>query len=66
MAHSNWVEIQLMLFADDPMFDFSPEVRRLLREVFPHVGANTILQVGPKVVYPLVTGTFGAADFSNR
>ena len=48
-AHSNWVELALI------------EMGR--RDVFPHVGSNTMLQLGGKWIYPLVTGTFGGMDF---
>ena len=33
------------------------------QDVFPHVGRNTRINVGGKLVWPLVTGTFGGTDF---
>lgn len=33
------------------------------REVFPHVGAQALVNVRGKAIYPLTTGTFGAVDF---
>ena len=32
-------------------------------DVFPHVGSNTQIQVQGKLIWPLVTGTFGGTDF---
>lgn len=48
-AHTNYVELALIELGH--------------REVFPHVGANTQINVHGKTVYPLTTGTFGAVDF---
>lgn len=48
-AHSNWIELALLEMGH--------------RNVFPHVGSNTMLQLGGKWTYPLVTGTFGGMDF---
>lgn len=48
-AHSNWVELALIEMGH--------------RQVFPHVGENTKIQLGGKHIYPLVTGTFGGMDF---
>src|SRR5436309_13828925 len=48
-AHSNWVELALIELG--------------YRDVFPHVGRNTQIQVQGKRVWPLVTGTFGGTDF---
>jgi hypothetical protein len=50
-AHSNYVELALIELGE--------------RNVFPHVGRNTALNVqgANRPVYPLVTGTFGGVDF---
>jgi len=50
-AHSNYVELALMELGE--------------REVFPHVGRRTAVQLrGVRhPVYPIVTGTFGGVDF---
>ena len=48
-AHTNYVELALIEMG--------------FRDVFPHVGAHTQLNVGGKMLYPLTTGTFGAVDF---
>jgi hypothetical protein len=50
-AHSNYTELSLIEMGE--------------REVFPHVGRDTKLQVDgvDEEVYPIVTGTFGGVDF---
>lgn len=48
-AHTNYVELALIELG--------------LRNVFPHVGTNTMINLHGKHVYPLVTGTFGMVDF---
>ncbi|KAL2265194.1 hypothetical protein VTJ83DRAFT_6294 [Remersonia thermophila] len=48
-AHSNYCELALLELG--------------YRNVFPLVGSATQLRVNGKMVYPLVTGTFGAVDF---
>ncbi|RMZ76643.1 hypothetical protein DV738_g4860, partial [Chaetothyriales sp. CBS 135597] len=50
-AHSNYVELALIELGE--------------RDVFPHVGRNTRIQLrgARNEVYPLVTGTFGGVDF---
>ncbi|KAK6902780.1 heterokaryon incompatibility protein HET-C [Kwoniella mangroviensis CBS 8886] len=49
-AHSNWCELALISMG--------------YNNVFPHVGRNTQIQApNGKRVFPLVTGTFGGADF---
>ena len=48
-AHTNYVELALIELG--------------FRDVFPHVGAHTQLNVHGKTIYPLTTGTFGAVDF---
>ena len=48
-AHTNYVELALIELG--------------FRDVFPHVGANTRMNIHGKTVYPLTTGTFGAVDF---
>ncbi|KAI1366039.1 NIMA-interacting protein tinc [Xylaria arbuscula] len=51
LAHSNYTELALIEMGE--------------RDVFPHVGSNTQLQI-PGVrreVWPIVTGTFGGVDF---
>src|SRR5579871_4410578 len=48
-AHSNWVELALIEMGH--------------RDIFPHVGEQTAIQLGGKRIYPLVTGTFGGMDF---
>lgn len=48
-AHTNYVELALIELGH--------------RDVFPHVGAHTQMNVHGKTVYPLTTGTFGAVDF---
>lgn len=57
-AHSNYTE--LVLIEMGKMGD------RNARNVFPHVGRNTLMSIGDRrgdQVYPLVTGTFGGVDF---
>lgn len=50
-AHSNFTELALIELGE--------------RDVFPHVGRNTLMNIygarGP--VFPIVTGTFGGVDF---
>ncbi|RMZ87806.1 hypothetical protein DV736_g4961, partial [Chaetothyriales sp. CBS 134916] len=50
-AHSNYVELALIELGE--------------REIFPHVGRRTLLQLrdAHAEVYPIVTGTFGGVDF---
>lgn len=50
-AHSNYTELSLIELGE--------------RDVFPHVGRNTMLQIegARDYVYPIVTGTFGGVDF---
>lgn len=48
-AHSNWVELALIEMGN--------------RDIFPHVGDQTAINLGGKRIYPLVTGTFGGMDF---
>ncbi|KAI9158515.1 hypothetical protein HJFPF1_06511 [Paramyrothecium foliicola] len=48
-AHSNYCELALRELG--------------YRNVFPHVGTQTEINVHGKRVFPLVTGTFGAVDF---
>ncbi|KAJ6015766.1 hypothetical protein N7540_010357 [Penicillium herquei] len=50
-AHSNYTELSLIELGE--------------RDVFPHVGRNTMLEVSGArdYVYPIVTGTFGGVDF---
>ncbi|RMZ90570.1 hypothetical protein DV736_g2198, partial [Chaetothyriales sp. CBS 134916] len=48
-AHSNYVELALIEMGH--------------RNVFPHVGTQTMINLGGRHVYPLVTGTFGMVDF---
>lgn len=48
-AHTNYVELALRELGH--------------REVFPHVGNATEMNVRGKRLFPLVTGTFGAVDF---
>ncbi|WVQ78200.1 hypothetical protein IAT38_000283 [Cryptococcus sp. DSM 104549] len=49
-AHSNWCELALISFGN--------------QNVFPHVGRNVQVRApNGRNVYPLVTGTFGGADF---
>ncbi|KZM20241.1 uncharacterized protein EKO05_0003688 [Ascochyta rabiei] len=50
-AHSNYTELALIEMGE--------------RDIFPHVGRNTLVQVheARKEVYPIVTGTFGGVDF---
>ena len=48
-AHSNYCELALIELG--------------YRDVFPHVGRDTKINLRGKMVYPLVTGTFGAVDF---
>lgn len=48
-AHSNYCELALMELGH--------------REVFPHVGHSTQMNVRGKRIFPLVTGTFGEVDF---
>lgn len=50
-AHSNYTELSLLELGE--------------RDVFPHVGRNTKVQIrgARNPVYPIVTGTFGGVDF---
>ncbi|RMD40751.1 hypothetical protein DV735_g4362, partial [Chaetothyriales sp. CBS 134920] len=48
-AHTNYVELALIEMGH--------------RNVFPHVGSQTMINLHGKHVYPLVTGTFGMVDF---
>ena len=48
-AHTNYVELALRELG--------------YRDVFPHCGVSTEINVRGHHVYPLVTGTFGAVDF---
>jgi hypothetical protein len=48
-AHTNYIELTLRELG--------------YRDVFPHVGTNTEINLHGKRVFPLVTGTFGAVDF---
>jgi hypothetical protein len=48
-AHSNYCELALLELG--------------YRDVFPHVGRDTMINLRGKRVWPLVTGTFGAVDF---
>lgn len=48
-AHSNWVELAMIEMG--------------YTQVFPHVGSHTAINLGGKLIYPLVTGTFGGMDF---
>ncbi|KAK9456750.1 heterokaryon incompatibility protein Het-C-domain-containing protein [Dipodascopsis uninucleata] len=48
-AHSNFIELTLRELGN--------------RDVFPHVGSQTMINLNGKQVYPLVTGTFGSLDF---
>lgn len=48
-AHSNYCELALLELG--------------YRDVFPHVGRDTKINLRGRRVYPLVTGTFGAVDF---
>ncbi|OAL70899.1 NIMA-interacting protein TinC [Trichophyton violaceum] len=50
-AHSNYTELSLIEMGE--------------RDVFPHVGRNTMIQLPGcrHDVYPIVTGTFGGVDF---
>ncbi|KAK0705349.1 heterokaryon incompatibility Het-C [Lasiosphaeris hirsuta] len=48
-AHSNYCELALLELG--------------YRDVFPHCGSATQINLRGKRVYPLVTGTFGAVDF---
>lgn len=50
-AHSNYTELALIEMGE--------------RDVFPHCGSNTQLQIegANDRVYPIVTGTFGGVDF---
>jgi len=50
-AHTNYVELALRDL--DPKF----------RDVFAHVGTSSQIELRGKLVYPLVTGTFGVVDF---
>jgi len=49
LAHSNWCELQLLKMGH--------------QEVFCHVGENVKVNSPAGQVPPLVTGTFGGADF---
>ncbi|KAI0692980.1 heterokaryon incompatibility protein Het-C-domain-containing protein [Cytidiella melzeri] len=49
LAHSNWCELALH--------------RMGYKQVFPHVGENVIINTPNGPAPPLVTGTFGGADF---
>ncbi|KAK4108647.1 heterokaryon incompatibility Het-C [Canariomyces notabilis] len=48
-AHSNYCELALLELG--------------YHNVFPHCGSATQIHLNGRVVYPLVTGTFGAVDF---
>lgn len=50
-AHSNYTELSLIELGE--------------RDVFPHVGSSTMLEISDvrESVYPIVTGTFGGVDF---
>lgn len=48
-AHTNYVELALIEMGH--------------RNVFPHVGERTMMNVRGKHIYPLTTGTFGMVDF---
>ena len=48
-AHTNYVELSLRELG--------------FANVFPHTGANTMMNLHGKQVFPLVTGTFGMVDF---
>ena len=48
-AHSNYTELALIELGEN--------------DVFPHVGANTMVNVHGREIWPLVTGTFGGVDF---
>lgn len=48
-AHSNYTELALIELGE--------------RDVFPHVGRRTTVNLGGRQVYPIITGTFGAVDF---
>lgn len=48
-AHSNYCELALLELG--------------YHNVFPHCGSATRIHLNGKMVYPLVTGTFGAVDF---
>ncbi|RMZ82437.1 hypothetical protein DV737_g2079, partial [Chaetothyriales sp. CBS 132003] len=48
-AHTNYVELALIEMGH--------------RNIFPHVGTQTMINLRGKHVYPLVTGTFGMVDF---
>ncbi|GAO15244.1 uncharacterized protein UV8b_04202 [Ustilaginoidea virens] len=51
LAHSNYCELALVEMGE--------------RDVFPHVGRNTLIRLdgADHEVYPIVTGTFGGVDF---
>jgi len=48
-AHSNYTELALIELGE--------------YGVFPHVGANTMVNIQGRDIWPLVTGTFGGVDF---
>ncbi|KAK7551197.1 heterokaryon incompatibility protein Het-C-domain-containing protein [Phyllosticta citricarpa] len=48
-AHSNYTELALIELGE--------------RDVFPHVGSRTKVEVEGKRIWPCVTGTFGGVDF---
>ncbi|CAZ81245.1 unnamed protein product [Tuber melanosporum] len=48
-AHSNYIELALIELGET--------------DVFPHVGSRTRCEVNGRMIYPLVTGTFGGVDF---
>jgi len=48
-AHTNYCELALRELG--------------YREIFPHTGVNTELNIRGRLIFPLVTGTFGAVDF---
>ncbi|ODQ67333.1 heterokaryon incompatibility Het-C, partial [Nadsonia fulvescens var. elongata DSM 6958] len=48
-SHSNYTELCLIEMGQ--------------RNVFPHVGSNTMINLNGKRVWPLITGTFGGMDF---
>lgn len=48
-AHSNYTELSLIELGE--------------RDIFPHVGSRTEVEVQGKRIWPLITGTFGGVDF---
>lgn len=66
MAHSNWLELTLIQLAHHPDYQ-GTQLGHQLSQVFPHVGRSTLIRLQNGVeAYPIVTGTFGAADFRHR